>query len=230
MQFRRIPNFLALASIKLIAQLFYKVEITWLHKHSDDPWKDLKVITLLNHTSLFEPLLLGGAPWRMIWRISGRIIAPGADVTMGRPVAGWFLKFIMPKMVPISRERDDTWNNFLAAIEPESVVIIAPEGRMRRANGMDKNGDPMSVRGGVADILEMLPTGEMVIVYSGGLHHVQVPGQGLPKLFKRIQMNCEKLNIPTYVSHMKALRDTKYRKAMVADLEERIERNIPIRN
>ncbi len=227
MSLRRIPNFLALASIKLIAQLFYKVETTWLHEHKDDPWKDLKVIALLNHTSLFEPLFLGGAPWRMLWRISGRIIAPGADVTMGRPVAGWFLKFIMPKMVPISRERDDTWDSFLSAIEPESVVIIAPEGRMRRANGMDKNGDPMTVRGGVADILEMLSEGEMVIIYSGGLHHVQVPGQGLPKLFKRIQMNCEKLNIPAYVAQMKAVPNTSFRKAVVADFEARMEQNIP---
>lgn len=227
MRLSRILNFIALATIKLFARLFYRVENSWLHKHENDPWADVKLIAFLNHTSLFEPLFLGAAPWRMLWRIAGRIIAPGADVTMGRPVAGWFLKFIMPKMIPISRERDETWNGFLDAIEAESVVIIAPEGRMRRANGLDKDGNQMSVRGGVADILEMLPSGEMVIVYSGGLHHVQVPGQGLPNLFKRIQMHAEKLNIPKYVEQMKAVPDTPFRKAVISDFEARKQLNIP---
>jgi len=213
--------------IKLFARLFYRVENTWLNEQTNDPWANVKLIAFLNHTSLFEPLFLGAAPWRMLWRIAGRIIAPGADVTMGRPIAGWFLKFIMPKMIPISRERDETWNNFLNAIEPESVVIIAPEGRMRRANGLDKDGNPMTVRGGVADILEMLPKGEMVLVYSGGLHHVQIPGQGLPKLFKHIQMKTEKLNILAYVAQMKAEPNTSFRKAVTNDLKARSERNIP---
>ena len=53
------------------------------------------------------------------------------------------------------------------------------------------------------DILEMLSEGEMVLVYSGGLHHVQIPGQGLPKLFKTIQVRCEKLNIQEYVKGLK---------------------------
>jgi 1-acyl-sn-glycerol-3-phosphate acyltransferase len=227
MRLYKITNFLVLASIKLFARCFYKVENTWLHTEDDDPWKDLKVITLLNHTSLFEPLLLGAVPWRVLWQIAGNIIAPGADVTLDRPVAGWFLKFMMPKMVPISRERDETWANFLNAIKPDSVVIVAPEGRMRRANGLDKNGNPMTIRGGIADILEMLPDGEMVIAYSGGLHHIQVPGQGLPKLFKRIRLQTERLNIRDYVAQMKAVPNTKFRKAMASDLEARMERNVP---
>jgi hypothetical protein len=228
MRLSRITNFIVLAVIKLFARCFYRVENKWLHENRSDPWKSVKLIALLNHTSLFEPLFLGAAPWRMLWRIAGRIIAPGADMTMDRPVAGRLLTFIAPKMVPISRERDETWDNFLDAIEPESVVIIAPEGRMRRADGLDKNGNPMSVRGGVADILEMLPQGEMVLVYSGGLHHVQIPGQGLPKLFKRIQMRCEKLNIPAYVQQMKAMPGTTFKKAVISDLEARIRLHVPM--
>ena len=224
---KRVANFIALASIKLFARLFYRVENTWLHSHADDPWKDLKLIALLNHTSLFEPLFLGAAPWRMLWRIAGRIIAPGADVTMDRPIAGRFLKYIAPKMVPISRERDETWDNFLSAIEPESVVIIAPEGRMQRPNGLDKDGNPMSVRGGVADILDMLGDGEMVLVYSGGLHHVQVPGQGLPKLFRRIRMCCERVNIREYVNQMSNLPNASFKHAVVNDMEARLKKNRP---
>ena len=227
MRLSRITNFIALASIKLSARLFYRVENKWLTELNDDPWKDVKLIALLNHTSLFEPLFLGGAPWRMLWRIAGRIIAPGAAVTMDRPIAGRLLTYIAPKMVPISRERDETWDNFLNSIEPYSVIIIAPEGRMKRSDGLDKDGKPMSIRGGVADILEMLPAGEMVLVHSGGLHHVQVPGQGLPKFFKRIQMRCEKLNIQEYVKQMKATPDVSYKKAVISDLEERMKRNVP---
>ncbi|MCB9186390.1 MAG: 1-acyl-sn-glycerol-3-phosphate acyltransferase [Flavobacteriales bacterium] len=227
MSLQRLANFIALASIKLFAITFYKVENTWLHNHEEDPWKGMRLLVLLNHTSLFEPLLLGAAPWRMLWRIAGRIIAPGADVTMDRPIAGKFLKYIAPKMVPISRERDETWDNFLNAIEPESVVIIAPEGRMKRADGLDKHGNPMSVRGGVADILEMLQTGKMVIVYSGGLHHVQVPGQGLPKLFKHIRLQSEKVDIADYIEQMRQMPDVSFRKAVVQDMEDRMELNVP---
>jgi len=227
MKLQRLANFIALASIKLFFNTFYSVRNKWVHLHDEDPWKDMRLLVLLNHTSLFEPLLLGAAPWRLIWRIAGRIIAPGADVTMERPIAGRLLKYIAPRMVPISRERDETWDRFLDAITPESVIIIAPEGRMRRANGLDKDGNPMSVRGGVADILEMLGSGKMVIVYSGGLHHVQVPGQGLPKLFKHINVQCERLDIAQYVASMKQMPDLTLRKAVVCDLEERMARHVP---
>ncbi|MGB0916807.1 MAG: 1-acyl-sn-glycerol-3-phosphate acyltransferase [Flavobacteriales bacterium] len=227
MSVARIANFMALASIKLFARTFYKVENKWLHESDGNPWGGLKLLVFLNHTSLFEPLYLGAAPWSMIWQIAGRIIAPGASVTMDRPIAGWLLKYIAPKMIPISRERDETWNNFLDAIEPESIVIIAPEGRMMRENGLDKHGKPMSVRGGVADILEVLPDGEMVLLYSGGLHHVQQPGQGLPKLFKRIQMRTERINIQEYVRQMKSVPNTPFKKAVTSDMEERMKRNVP---
>ena len=227
MSVQRITNFLALASIKLFARTFYTVENTWVSEHKEDPWSNIKMIAVLNHTSLFEPLVLGAAPWRILWRIAGRIIAPGADVTMNRPVAGMLLKYFAPKMMPISRERDETWDNFLAAIEPESVVVIAPEGRMKRPDGLDKKGRPMSVRGGVADILEVLPDGEMIVVYSGGLHHIQVPGQGLPKLFKRVKIQTERLNIQRYVRQMKAMPNTTFKKAVTSDLEARMKRNVP---
>jgi hypothetical protein len=159
--------------------------------------------------------------------MAGRIIAPGADVTMNRPIAGKLLKYIAPKMIPISRERDETWTQFMDAIEPESVVIIAPEGRMMRENGLDKHGNPMSVRGGVADILELLETGEMVIVYSGGLHHIQKPGQGLPKLFKRIRLQCEKINISKYIARMKLNSESSFSRSVKHDLENRMKRNVP---
>jgi len=227
MFFRRITNFIVLACLKLVARTFYSIENKWVHKHKADPWKDVKLIAFLNHTSLFEPLFEGALPWRVLWRIAGRIVVPGASITMDRPFAGWLLGFIAPQIVPISRERDETWGNFLNAIGPDSLVMIIPEGRMKRPNGLDKRGRPMSVRGGIADILEMLPGGQMVIMYSGGLHHVQIPGQGFPKLFKRIQLQCETVNIQKYVEEMKAVPDPSFKKAVIRDMEERMKRNVP---
>ena len=36
-------------------------------------------------------------------------------------------------------------------------------------------------------ILEKLDSGKMLIAYSGGLHHVQAPGDLIPKIFKTKQ-------------------------------------------
>ena len=55
---------------------------------------------------------------------------------------------------------------------------------MKRRNGLDSQGQPMTVRGGIADILEAIPSGPMLIAYSGGLHHVQAPGETLPAVFR----------------------------------------------
>ena len=65
------------------------------------------------------------------------------------------------------------------------MVIILPEGRMKRENGLDLHGNPMNVRGGIADILLAMKQGRMLIAYSGGLHHVQFPG-GVPRIFKTV--------------------------------------------
>ncbi len=227
MRLDRITNFIVLGGIKLLARTFYRVENKWLHKHQDDPWEGVKIITFLNHTSLYEPLFLGAAPWRMLWRAAGRIVVPAADITMNRSFVGWLFRFISPHIVSISRKRDETWDKFLDEIQEKSVVIILPEGRMMRATGLDKHGNPMTVRGGVADILELVPSGEMVIFYSGGLHHVQIPGQVIPKFFKRIQIRCEKMNIQEYVMQMRGIPNTTFKKAVINDLQLRLERNNP---
>ena len=36
------------------------------------------------------------------------------------------------------------------------VVVLSPEGRMKRKNGLDKHGRPMTVRGGIGDILDRI--------------------------------------------------------------------------
>ena len=52
----------------------------------------------------------------------------------------------------ISRKNDHTWKQPLATMRPDTMVVIMPEGRMMRAYGLYKDGRPMTVRGGIADI------------------------------------------------------------------------------
>jgi len=80
--------------------------------------------------------------------------------------------------------------------------MIAPEGLMKRPNGLDKFGKEMSVRGGIADIIEKMDSGRMILCLSGGLHHVQSPGEQFPHLFKTIKMNLVSLEILEFKSKL----------------------------
>jgi hypothetical protein len=80
---------------------------------------------------------------------------------------------------PHFSSKEASWSHFLSAIKPDSIVAILPEGRMKRSNGKDKNGEEMTVRSGIADILNRLTMGEVIFVYSGGLHHA--PGKRFPR-------------------------------------------------
>jgi hypothetical protein len=79
----------------------------------------------------------------------------------------------------------------------------------------------MTVRGGVADLLEQIKAGRMLIAYSGGLHHVQSPGQRIPRLFKTLRMRVESLDISAY-SHMIASKSYgRFKQAVIEDLQVR---------
>jgi hypothetical protein len=107
------------------------------------------------------------------------------------------------------------------------MVVIAPEGRMMRANGLDSQGKPMTVRGGVADILEVIPAGRMLIAYSGGLHHVQIPG-GRPKIFKTVRLRVEEVEIAEYrAAILDQTSPDGFKKAVIADLERRRDEYCP---
>ncbi len=132
-------------------------------------------------------------------------------------------------MIPITRKRDDSWENFLESIYEDSIILIAPEGRMKRKTGLALDGKKMTVKPGVVDILAGLNKGQMVIAYSGGLHHVQVPNEGLPKLFKTLKMNLEAFDISEYKNmfSLPAGSDT-WKKAVLDDLQSRLETKTPV--
>ena len=212
---------------KFIFRFFYECEVKWLKKGPGDPWKNVSLFVFLNHTSLFEPLFLIGMPYRFIFEHAPKMLAPGADVTLMRPFVGKIYALIFPGMIPITRKRDDSWEHFLSLIKKGDFVAIAPEGRMKRATGLDKEGKPMSVMGGISDILKVIGSGNMILGYSGGLHHVQVPGQHLPKFFKTIKMNYELERIEDFIALCESKGEASFKQAVSSELEERMKKNIP---
>jgi hypothetical protein len=217
-------RYLFLLFLKSISLTFYTRESRWLTPTPEPPWDNLRVLAFLHHTSLFEWLYVSVAPNHLLKRVANHGLIPIAQKTYDRAGVGSFYKVLAPQMVPISREPDHTWQDVMSRIDESSMVIIAPEGRMMRANGLDKHGNPMSVRGGIADILQAIPQGEMLLAMSGGLHHVQVPGQRFPKLFKPIRMSLEYLDIPEYKRELGIDPGEKgFKAAVKRDLQQRTE-------
>src|SRR4029077_15050444 len=96
--------------------------------------------------------------------------------------------------------------------------------------GLDSEGKPMTVRGGIADIVETIGDGRMLLAYSGGLHHVQIPGERWPRLFKTIRLRLELLDIAEYRDQMMEAGGGPrgFKRAVVNDLERRRDLLCPI--
>jgi hypothetical protein len=218
--------FSLLCLLKVLSRTFYRFDFDWIDPKPDpNPWGNIRLIVFLNHTSLFEPVFLGVPPPNFIWRLAAHGVVPAADKTTDRPLVGMVFKFIAHQVIPITRQRDDTWSQVMSTIEPDSMVAIAPEGRMKRANGLDLHGNPMTVRGGVADILLAMKSGKMLIAYSGGLHHVQIPGRA-PRIFKTIRLRGETLEISDYIrSMMEHGGPEQFKRNVIKDLEARRDAN-----
>lgn len=133
----------------------------------------------------------------------------------------------------IGESRDRSWDSirlvaFLNHIHSDSMVIIMPEGRMMCRGGLDKNGKAMTVRGGIADLIQKISHGRILMAYSGGLHHVQAPGQWVPRLFKTIQMRLESVDIRQYRKSLLSRSGYKdFKTAVIKDFESRRDRFCP---
>lgn len=223
---KSLISFSILLSIKILTKIFYRFKIGW--PKEEIKWNEIKLILLLNHTSLFEFLYLGFPPVSFLRRLSKRMVVPGADKTLNRPLVGSFFKLFSPGIISITRKRDGSWEQFLDSIYEDSVILIAPEGRMKRKNGLDLEGKKMNVRSGVVDILTTLDKGQILVGYSGGLHHVQAPGEGFPRLFKKLHMNVEILDIANYkAGFFPTVGSDEWKKLVLEDLQHRLETKIP---
>ena len=187
-------QFSILMTVKTVFRCFYRFEVPVHTMHLEDSKPDyskVKLFLLLNHTSLFEPAFLAGFSNSLLWQMSNRFVYPVATKTMKKPLFNRIFRSLAPKTVPISRKRDGSWEKFINEVEADSMVGIAPEGHMKRTNGLDGKGCPLVVRPGFTDVMKKLDGGQVMILYSGGLHHVQAPGTGLPKPFKTIRGRLE---------------------------------------
>jgi hypothetical protein len=185
------------------------------------------VFALIHHTSLFEPVFIGALPNALLWEIAQRFVYPVAEETLKKPLIGKLFRMLSPKTVSVTRSRDHTWNQFVSFSQGDSLIGIAPEGRMKRLSGLDRNGKPMSIRAGIADILQEIPSGMMILLYSKGLHHIQSPGSGLPRVFKTVGATFEVLDISKFKNQLgHAQRNTQqFVSAVIADLESRKNRH-----
>jgi hypothetical protein len=220
--------FTLLVFLKYLSKVFYRHDFKFIGPTPADPWGDIRLVVFLNHTSLFEPVFLGGVPARFMWRLAAHGVVPAADKTTDRPLVGLIFRFVAHRVIAITRERDETWFKVLSSIDPKSMVVIAPEGRMKRANGLDLHGKPMTVRGGIADILLAIKEGRMLLAYSGGLHHVQIPGK-LPRVFKTVRMRIENLEIADYIAEMMRQGGgaDAFKKTVMKDLDRRRDEYAP---
>lgn len=226
---RSVLIFNLLVSLKYLSRIFYRHDFAFIGPTPADPWADLRLVVFLNHTSLFEPVFLGGVPNRFIWRLAAHGVVPAADKTTGRPLVGLIFKFVAHHVIPITRERDHTWFAVLQRIDPKSMVVIAPEGRMKRANGLDLHGKPMTVRGGIADIMSAVKEGRVLLAYSGGLHHVQIPGH-MPRIFKTVRMRIENIELADYIAErVREGGAENFKKSVMKDLDRRRDEYAPQR-
>jgi hypothetical protein len=227
---RRLTAFLILCTVKTLSHILFPGSFTWITDRPSNPYKTLRLMVFMNHTSLYEPIFMQALPYTYLWKLAKVMSVPGADVTLKRPIVGAFYKLMMPNIASVTRKQDSSWNNYLSTIGQDSVVVIAAEGRMKRPNGLDRYGKPMSIRGGVADIIMNCHQGGMVLCLSGGLHHIQSPGQMVPKFFKRIKMNFAYFDVKEYKAQFSELPPREQKMKIVQDLQQRLEQDCPKEN
>ena len=224
---KAVITFTLLVAVRILARIFFRLENDWVDGEPEDYAAGTRIVALLNHTSLYEPLIAGYAPYNLLWKFARHGVLPIAEKTMKRRI-GVFFAFLVRHPMVVTRQRDATWDRVLNKVDSKAIVIILPEGRMKRANGLDAQGRAMTVRGGIADILEVLPDGRMLVVYSGGLHHVQAPGELLPRPFKTLRCRMEMIDIADYKEAvMRERPEGDLRSAVIADLTRRRDQYCP---
>jgi hypothetical protein len=223
----QLLRFVLIAAFKILCRFFFRYEVTWVNDTPLKKWNDVRLYAFFNHTSLFEPLFISAMPFHFIWKGCKHAIVPAADKTMNRKIVGKLFLLMAPHMVSITRKKDESWSGFLDKVDDNSIICIAPEGRMKRRNGLDAQGQPMSVRGGISDILLGLDEGLMLLGYSGGLHHVQAPGEKSVRLFKTVKICYEAVSIRDYKAQFNTQNSKEFKIQVVRDLETRMKKHVP---
>ena len=225
---KSVLRFLLLLFVKYLGRFFYSFSPEWIGQGpSSQDLQEVRVIIFLNHTSLMDAIFLCAFPNRLLWRMACHMLAPVADKTLRRAWIGALFRALAPHVLPVTRKRDATWEHFVDKAFEKALICIAPEGRMKRPGGLDIYGKPMTVRGGIFQLLETMETGKLLFIYSAGMHHIQAPGGGLPRLFKRVSYAMELCGVRDYKRNLS--QEAMFSKEkVIADLERRRDRHCPM--
>ncbi len=199
-------RFLGLAALKVVGYVIYPARLEWLTK-SPANWGDISLILILNHTSLFEFLYGVALPFSFLRELSSRLIVAIADSTLKTFLGRTVLAHIAPHVVPITRKRDESWDVFLQEINSNHICIFMPEGRMKRLDGLDKDGKSMTVKSGTVDLLQKFRGKNLLLVYGKGLHHILPPGRLVPRAFKKIEAKLESISVNDYLAQFEGKED-----------------------
>jgi hypothetical protein len=66
----------------------------------------------------------------------------------------------------------------------------------------------------------------MLIKYSGGMHHIHAPGQRFPRLFKRIRVRLEIVEIQQYKTALDQAEHEDFKTEVIRDLTHRRDRTL----
>ena len=78
----------------------------------------------------------------------------------------------------------------------------------------------------IEHIIDRLEDGTILLCHSGGLHHIQKPGQHLPRIFQPIRMHVEVIELTEYKARFS--KNTRERKIqIVQDLQNRLDTECP---
>ena len=76
--------------------------------------------------------------------------------------------------------------------------------------------------------MKNIEEGQLAFAYSGGLHHIQAPGEGFPKLFKTLRVDIEVVEIEQYKKSFPGeIGSEEWRLTVQADFQHRLENNVP---
>src|SRR6185503_17473553 len=113
--------FSLLMAIKGVSSIFFRHRLDWVGDPPPDRWERLRIVAFLHHTSLYEPIFLAVVPGHVLWRLARHGVIPAASKTTKRPLVGLLYRFVARRVIPISRQRDATWDRVLNEIDPDSM-------------------------------------------------------------------------------------------------------------
>lgn len=130
----KIMNFVVIWIGRIVCILFFKIFYFLKVKNEKNVPKNGGLIIVANHSSFFDPPLIGSATWKRMLKFMARS-------TLFKPVWGHFLKWM--GSFPVKRGTVDrsAYKTFIDYIKQGEAVVFFPEGT-RNLDGNIQEGKP----------------------------------------------------------------------------------------